>query len=150
MVNLVYRLSGELAFSEDIAQETFIRAWEKLHTYQPDAPFRNWLYRIAANAAIDALRRRKEEVNIDGVVLSVPGSSIELKLEHKQRDEIIRQTVLALPLASRSVLILREYQQLSYAEIAAALEIPIGTVMSRLNYARNSLRKNLAHLLEAL
>jgi RNA polymerase sigma-70 factor (ECF subfamily) len=149
VVNLVYRLSGELAFSEDIAQEAFIRAWEKLPGYLPNSPFRNWLYRIATNAAIDALRRRKEEVNIDGVVVSAPGSSLEQKLEHKQRDETIRQAVLSLPLASRSVLILREYQQLSYAEIAATLEIPLGTVMSRLNYARTTLRINLAQLLEA-
>ncbi|MEN8241885.1 MAG: sigma-70 family RNA polymerase sigma factor [Chloroflexota bacterium] len=148
VINLVYRLSGELAFSEDIAQEAFIRAWEKLPGYQPISPFRNWLYRIATNAAIDALRRRKEEVNLDGVVVSVPGKGLEQKLEDSQRDEIIRQAVLSLPLASRSVLILREYQQLSYAEIAAALEIPLGTVMSRLNYARTTLRTSLSQLLE--
>lgn len=148
VVNLVYRLSGDPAFSEDIAQEAFIRAWEKLPTYQPKAPFRNWVYRIATNAAYDAFRRQKEQVDIDAVVVAAPGNGLEQVIENQERDEIIRQAVLSLPLASRSVLILREYQGFSYQEIADTLEIPLGTVMSRLNYARTTLRTTLAELLE--
>lgn len=148
VVNLVYRLSGDPAFSEDIAQEAFIRAWEKLHTYRPTAPFRNWVYRIATNAAYDAFRRQKDQVDIDAVVVSAPGNSLEQTIETQERDEVIRQAVLSLPLASRSVLILREYQRLSYQEIADTLEIPLGTVMSRLNYARTTLRKTLSGLME--
>lgn len=148
VVNLVYRLSGDPVFAEDIAQDAFIRAWEKLHTYRPAAPFRNWVYRIATNAALDALRRKKEQVDIDAVVIHAPGNGLEQKIENKQRDETIRQAVLSLPLASRSVIILREYQDLSYQEIADTLEIPLGTVMSRLNYARTTLRSVLSELLE--
>lgn len=149
VVNLVYRLSGDPAFAEDIAQEAFIRAWQKLDHYRPIAPFRSWLYRIAANAALDVLRRQKEHVDLDQVTGSNPGHGLERGLENKQRDEVIRQAVLALPLASRSVLILREYQDLSYQEIADTLEIPMGTVMSRLNYARTALRETLSELMEA-
>jgi RNA polymerase sigma-70 factor (ECF subfamily) len=149
VVNLVYRLSGDPAFAEDIAQDAFIRAWEKLDSYRPMAPFRNWLYRIATNAALDALRRQKEQVDIDAVVGPAPGHGLEQTIENSQRDETIRQAVLSLPLASRSVLILREYQGLSYQEIATTLEIPLGTVMSRLNYARTTLRTTLSELMEA-
>jgi RNA polymerase sigma-70 factor (ECF subfamily) len=149
VVNLVYRLYGDPAFAEDIAQDAFIRAWEKLDSYRPVAPFRNWVYRIATNAALDAIRRQKEQVNFDAVVVSAPGIGLEQNLVHQQRDETIRQAVLSLPLASRSVLILREYQELSYQEIADTLEIPLGTVMSRLNYARTTLRTTLSELLEA-
>jgi RNA polymerase sigma-70 factor (ECF subfamily) len=149
VINLVFRLCGDPAFAEDIAQDAFIRAWEKLDGYKPVAPFRNWLYRIATNNAIDALRRRREEVDLEAVALSQPGDGLEQRLVHKQRDEVIRRAVLSLPLAGRSVLILREYQGLSYQEIADTLEIPLGTVMSRLNYARNTLRSTLAEYLEA-
>jgi len=149
VVNLVYRLCGNPTFAEDIAQDAFIRAWQKLDSYRPVAPFRNWVYRIAANTAIDILRRDKDQVDIDTVVISAPGSNLEQDLVHRQRDETIRQAVLSLPLASRSVLILREFEDLSYQEISEALEIPIGTVMSRLNYARTALRTILADLLEA-
>ena len=149
VVNLIYRLSGDPTFAEDIAQDAFIRAWEKLDSYRPTAPFRNWVYRIATNAALDALRRQKEQVDIDTVEVSAPGRGLEQIIENIQRDEVIRQAVLSLPLASRSVLILREYQALSYQEIADTLEIPLGTVMSRLNYARTTLRTTLSELMEA-
>jgi RNA polymerase sigma-70 factor (ECF subfamily) len=149
VVNLVYRLCGDAAFAEDIAQEAFIRAWEKLNSYRQTAPFRNWVYRIATNAALDDLRRQKEQVNIDSVVVPSSGHGLEKSIETIQRNEAIQQAVLSLPLASRSVLILREYQSLSYQEIADTLEIPLGTVMSRLNYARNALRTTLSELMEA-
>lgn len=149
VVNLAYRMCGDPAFADDIAQDAFIRAWEKLESYRPVAPFRNWVYRIATNAALDALRRQKDQVDLDAVTLSAPGNNPEQCLVHQQRDETIRQAVLSLPLASRSVLILREYEGLSYQEIADTLGIPLGTVMSRLNYARTTLRQTLSELLEA-
>jgi RNA polymerase sigma-70 factor (ECF subfamily) len=70
-------------------------------------------------------------------------------LEHRERDEQVQRAVLSLPTASRVVLVLREYEGLSYQEIAEALEIPIGTVMSRLNYARKRLLELLKPYLEA-
>ena len=149
VVNVVYRLCGNAQQAEDVAQETFIRAWKKLPAYRPRAPFRNWLYRIATNLALDALRREKVMVDVEALPLEDATSTPpEAALEAKERVEMLRTAVLALPLASRSVLVLREYEGMSYREIAKTLEIPVGTVMSRLHYARGALQRSLAGLLE--
>lgn len=148
VVNVVYRMSGDADLAEDIAQEAFIRAWKKLPSYRPNAPFRNWVYRIATNAALDNLRQAKRTEDIGKADLVNAGQGIEENLEKKETAVLVQQAVLDLPLASRTVLILREYQGLSYQEISAALEIPLGTVMSRLNYARNAIKKSLSVLLE--
>jgi RNA polymerase sigma-70 factor (ECF subfamily) len=144
VINVVYRMCGDANLAEDAAQEAFIRAWQHLPGYQPRSPFRNWVYRIAINAARDVIRRERETVDIDDLPLVAAGASPEVAAEQAERGERVRQAVLALPTASREVLVLREYESLSYREIADTLAIPIGTVMSRLNYARNHLRKSLA------
>jgi RNA polymerase sigma-70 factor (ECF subfamily) len=150
VVNVVYRMCGDANLAEDAAQEAFIRAWKHLAGYRPKSPFRNWLYRIATNAALDVLRRERETVDVDELPLATPGEGPEAVLEKTQRGERVQQAVQALPEASRVVLVLREYEGLSYKEISETLSIPIGTVMSRLNYARNRLRETLAPYLEAL
>jgi len=141
-------MCGDANLAEDAAQEAFIRAWQHLPSYQPRAPFRNWVYRIATNGALDTLRQQKETVDLDALPLVHPSGGPEARAEGAQRAECVRQAVLALPSASRVVLVLREYEELSYREIADTLGIPIGTVMSRLNYARNRLRESLASYLE--
>jgi RNA polymerase sigma-70 factor (ECF subfamily) len=150
VVNVVYRMCGDANLAEDAAQEAFIRAWKHLPNYRPRSPFRNWVYRIATNAALDVLRRERETVDVDDLPLVASGKGPEATLEGTERGERVREAVLALPEASRSVLVLREYEGLSYREIADTLGIPIGTVMSRLNYARNRLRESLAPYLEVL
>jgi len=151
VVNLVYRMCGDAEVAQDMAQEAFIRAWGKLPDYSPRSAFGNWLYRIATNATLDLLRRERETVDVDALPLPAPGKSLEAGLEQKDRAEIVKQAVLSLPPASRSVLVLREYESLSYREISETLEIPIGTVMSRLNYARERLSQMLEpYLKEAL
>jgi len=148
VVNVVYRMCGDASLAEDAAQEAFIRAWQHLPTYRPRSPFRNWVYRIATNGALDALRREKKTVDIDTLPLVHPGAGPEAAAEGNERAERVRRAVLALPPASRVVLVLREYEGLSYREIADSLEIPVGTVMSRLNYARTRLREALAPYVE--
>ena len=148
VINVVYRMCGDVNLAEDAAQEAFIRAWQRLPSYRPRSPFRNWVYRIATNAAVDALRRERETVDIDALSLSNSVQGPETALVGEEQGERVRQAVLALPPASRAVLVLREYEDLSYREIANTLGIPIGTVMSRLNYARNRLREALAPYLE--
>jgi RNA polymerase sigma-70 factor (ECF subfamily) len=150
VVNVVYRMCGDVYLAEDAAQEAFIRAWKRLPDYVPRSPFRNWVYRIAVNVALDALRRQRKTVDVEALPLASNRRGPEAALEGKERDERVRQAVLALPPASRGVLVLREYEGLSYREIADALNIPMGTVMSRLNYARKCLREALAPYVEVL
>ncbi len=147
-INVVYRMCGDLALAEDVAQEAFIRVWEKLDTYRPVGSFRSWVYRIAVNAALDTLRRQKETLYMDAIDLPAEGKSVEEIVSHRQQADTVRRAVMALPLASRSVLVLREYEGLSYQEIANTLDIPVGTVMSRLNYARTALKSALSEHLE--
>ncbi|HNT25571.1 MAG TPA: sigma-70 family RNA polymerase sigma factor [Anaerolineales bacterium] len=148
VVNVVYRMCGDLALAEESAQEAFIKAWLHLASYRPQFSFRSWLYRIAINTALDVLRRRPTEAALDDLALASTLEGPEAALERRERAQQVRRAVLALPPASRAVLVLREYQGLSYQEIAAALDIPLGTVMSRLNYARGQLRTALAAYLE--
>ena len=154
VVNVVYRLCGDASLAEDSAQETFIRAWEHLNSFHPSADpgnmgFRNWLYRIATRSALTELRRQRPTVAVDDLALADQERGPEQRVEQAQRAEAVRQAVLALPEASRQALVLREYEGLSYRDIAAVLDIPVGTVMSRLNYARQQLRERLAPFLEA-
>ena len=148
VINVVYRMCGDVQLAEDAAQEAFIRAWQKLPGYQPRSPFRNWLYRIATNVALDTLRRERETVDLDDVPLQNPHAGPESAVENAEQAELVRAAVLALPPASRAVLVLREYEGLSYRQIAETLGIPLGTVMSRLNYARTHLAAALSPLVE--
>ena len=147
-VNVVYRMCGDADLAEEAAQEAFIRAWTNLPRYKPRSPFRNWLYRIATNVAVDALRSQKETVDVESVDVPDAESGPEVLTEVRERGERVRQAVLDLPPASRAVVVLREYEDLSYKEIADTLGIPIGTVMSRLNYARTLLRQTLTPYME--
>lgn len=143
VINVVYRMCGDTALAEDAAQEAFLRAWLHISSFRPGVPLRNWLYRIAVNAALDILRRRKDEPAEDETLQMIPEQSMgpEAALIEKERLALLQQAMKSLPEAARSALVLREYGELSYQEIAAVLDIPIGTVMSRLSYARNRLRE---------
>lgn len=157
VVGVVYRMCGDWHLAEEAAQEAFLRAWQHLPGYRLEkerkekSGFRPWIFRIAINAALDALRREKPADNIEDTDPPVRSTvdDPEGALEEKQRASRVRQAVLALTPAYRAVLVLREYSGLSYAEIAQALNIPLGTVMSRLNSARDQLRQSLAGLMEA-
>ncbi len=149
VINVVYRMCGDAGLAEDAAQEAFLRAWLHLASYQPRSPLRNWLYRIALNAAHDVLRRERETVDVDDLPLASAEDGPREATEREEQARRVRQAVQALPAASRSVLVLREYEGLSYREIADVLDIPLGTVMSRLNYARGRLRETLTLDLEA-
>jgi RNA polymerase sigma-70 factor (ECF subfamily) len=131
-----------------MAQEAFLRAWKNLHSYKPNSPFKNWLFRIATNATLDVIRRERETVALESVQLSTTAMSPETVFAQKEVGERVQQAILELPPASRAVLILREYEGFSYKEIAETLGIPLGTVMSRLNYARSTLRQELLPVVE--
>jgi RNA polymerase sigma-70 factor (ECF subfamily) len=145
VVNVVYRMCGDAALAEEAAQEAFLRAWRNLTRYNPQYAFRSWVYRMAVNAAVDALRRERPTTDLDDAEsLASSAEGPEAALERKESAEQVQRAVLALPPASRAVLVLREYEAMSYHEIAEALDIPLGTVMSRLSYARGQLRRTLS------
>lgn len=145
VIKVVYRMCGDALVAEDAAQETFLRAWQNLPSYSPGTSLRNWLYRIAFNAGMDLVRRERRIMseNIEDLSLNDPRPGPESQASERERKSLVQQAVLSLPDASRAVLILREYEDLSYQEIAESLDIPIGTVMSRLSYARRLLKEKL-------
>lgn len=145
VTNVSYRMCGDVQIAEEAAQEAFIQAWLHLSSYRPQTSLRNWLYRIAVNAATDILRREKRILPnaIEDLHLTDSGPGPEALLSLSERTALVQKAILSLPDASRAVLVLREYEEMSYHEIADTLDIPIGTVMSRLNYARKILKESL-------
>jgi RNA polymerase sigma-70 factor (ECF subfamily) len=144
VAGVAYRVSGDPVLAEDIAQETFIRVWDRLSTYRPEGNLKGWLCRIASNLTVDALRRRKPTADIADISVAASGTEPELAILEDEQAEAVRRALMRLPLRSRTVLVLREYEGLSYQEIADVLDIPLGTVKSRLNDARRRLRDELA------
>ena len=144
VLRTAYGILGSAQEAEDVAQDVFVKVWNSLPQYHGrEGAFAGWLYRISVNAAIDVLRQQHHEVSLDDERVESHEAPEEAVLQSFSRAQV-REAVAALPPNARSVLILREYEQLSYREIAEALQVPIGTVMSRLNYARQSLKKKLA------
>ena len=143
VVRVVYHMCGDAELAQDAAQDTFIQAWLHLSTFHPGTSLRNWLYRIAANAALDVLRRDRKTSEADIETLAIPDlqAGPETALLQKERALAVQKAILSLTEAGRVVLVLREYSGLSYQEISTTLDIPLGTVMSRLNYARNQLKQ---------
>ena len=149
VINVIYRMCGDAQIAEDAAQETFIQAWLHLSSYRLHTSLRNWLYRIAVNAATDLLRKEKRILPnaLEDLQLKDPQLGPEALYFQEERTALVQKAVLSLPEASRAVLVLREYEGMSYHEIADALDIPVGTVMSRLNYARKLLKDKLEYTL---
>lgn len=146
--SIVYRMTGQSQLAEDLAQEAFIRAWLNLSTFKGESSFRSWLGHIVTNLTIDHLRRNKTELALDEQLPVQTISPQARALQAELRDQV-RSAVLAIPPQSRAALVLREFEGLSYREIAGVLDIPIGTVMSRLSYARAKLRELLEPELSA-
>ena len=152
VLNVVYRMCGDTLIAEDAAQETFIRAWLNLSSYRPQTSLRNWLYRIAFNAGMDMLRKNRRILpdDIEDMQLTDGRPGPETLVSQQERTDMVQRAILSLPDASRAILVLREYEGLSYQEISSTLDIPVGTVMSRLNYARNLLKAKLEPQLSKL
>jgi RNA polymerase sigma-70 factor, ECF subfamily len=149
VINVIYRMCGDKQIAEEAAQEAFIQAWLHLASYRPQSSLRNWLYRIAFNAATDILRREKRIIpnEIEELPLRDSHPGPEALLLQTERTSLVQKAIFSLPDASRAVLVLREYEEMSYHEIADTLDIPVGTVMSRLNYARKILKEKLEQVL---
>jgi RNA polymerase sigma-70 factor (ECF subfamily) len=137
--NVALRMLGNPEDAWDVAQVTFVKAFEKLHTYKAEYKFFSWIYRIMMNESLNTLQRRKPQVEIDPS-LAAPGGTPEDDLDTKEMSEHVQWAVIQLPLDYRRLIVLRHFGNLSYREIARALAIPEKTVKSRLFTARRMLR----------
>lgn len=124
--------------ADDLVQETQILALQKLHQLNNDAAFNGWIYSILNNAWLGHLRKSRPTEDIDQLVVA-DGASPEHETLMQQVDLMVRNAMSVLPNAQRQVVSLVDLDGLSYSEVADILQIPIGTVMSRLNRARSAL-----------
>ena len=151
LLRFLIRLTGDRQAADDVFQEAFLQVHISADTFDPTRRFKPWLFTIAANKARDLLRKRVRRQEVD---LSAPvsGSSdgagqtfVDLMqidvptpgqgLEARERDEMVQRAVDRMPVALKEILLLAYFQRLSYSQIAEELEIPLGTVKSRLHSA---------------
>jgi RNA polymerase sigma-70 factor, ECF subfamily len=135
---------------EDLAQETFLKAFRRLASFQHQSSFYTWLYRIAVNTILDSLKRRGrspvqsvEDLEVVQAAPSVASPSPSATLEREEIARITHDVLEDLPEIFRTVLILREYEEMAYQDIADMLGISIGTVESRLFRARARFKERL-------
>jgi RNA polymerase sigma-70 factor, ECF subfamily len=145
------RYLGDDDLADDVFQNTFVQVYKKIQQYEPGRPARPWLYAIATNQAIDALRRRNRRADQRGdaatttdedgqqrplfELLPAPGDEPHEAATRDEQRELVRAAVDRLPELLRQVVILAYFQGLKYRDAAEALDIPVGTVKSRLHAA---------------
>ena len=160
VVNYVYRITHRYEEAHDLTQEIFVKVFMALDRYDPKYQFSTWLFRIAQNTAIDALRKKSivevpiakpatDEDNKDREFPD-PGVSPYRALKNKQLASAIDQAVLELPPDYRELIQLRHFAELSYEEIASMKKLPLGTVKNKLFRARNMLKETLEGFVEPL
>jgi RNA polymerase sigma-70 factor (ECF subfamily) len=138
--------------AKDLSQEAFIKAYRAIRRFDTSRPFYPWLHQILRRLCLDHLRRQKPRVDVELLQERLAGFDGRELIRKRERTELRQLVHLALERLSpqdREILVLREFQASTYAEIAQTLGIPRGTVMSRLYYARRRLRRELEHVLGA-
>jgi RNA polymerase sigma-70 factor (ECF subfamily) len=147
--NLTYRMLGDVDEAEDAAQETFLRAYTRLATYQPGRKFVNWLLSIASHHCIDRLRRRVRapQISLDDPLpadtLASEGSRPDHLVDKKQEREQVRRVLEGLPPDYRVAIILRYWYDMSYEEIASTTGSTESAIKSRLHRARQMMAAQL-------
>jgi RNA polymerase sigma-70 factor (ECF subfamily) len=156
--SLVFRMVRDRELAEDLAQETFIKVLNNIDRYVPEFKFSSWLFKIANNLAIDHLRRRQlPTISMHGAPDATTASRIEAttfeiasdgesaleELESRELGTAIEKAIAALRPEYRSCIMLRHVEGRSYEEIAATLDLPLGTVKTYIHRARHELRKAL-------
>ena len=161
--SLVFRMVRDRELAEDLAQDTFVKVLQHIDRYRPEFKFSSWLFKIANNVAIDHLRRRQlDTVSIDGSpyaattdaaqdsaldVASKGESALDL-IEARELGSAIERAIASLRPEYRSCILLRHVEDRSYEEIAATLDLPLGTVKTYIHRARQELRRALEHVNE--
>jgi RNA polymerase sigma-70 factor, ECF subfamily len=159
VVKLVARLLRDPTEAEDVAQESFVKAYRALGSFRGDSAFYTWLYRIAVNTARNTMAsRQRRPLDYEADLSESEQSVVESRMRHGDTpeaavlsDEIhstVNSAIEALPEDLRTAIILREVEGLSYEEIAEAMECPVGTVRSRIFRAREAIDRSLKPLLD--
>ena len=152
---LAYGMLGREEDARDATQETFLAAFRNLRSFRGDAKVSSWLHRIAVNQCITRQRRVKvrgettleDEMEADGASYSAPAHQSPARVaESRERTDSVRRAVRALPSELRQVVVMKEFEELTFQEIAEALDLPLSTVKSRLYTALRQLQMRLKHM----
>ncbi|MEH7250787.1 RNA polymerase sigma factor SigW [Neobacillus niacini] len=154
---LGYRMLGNRHEAEDIAQEAFIRAYVNIKSFNQDLKFSTWLFRIATNLCIDRIRKKKPDYYLDAEVSGTEGLTMysqlssnsplpETELESLELQDTVQKEILKLPEKYRSVIVLKYMEELSLNEISEILDMPLGTVKTRIHRGREALRQQLRYV----
>lgn len=160
LYNFIYKYVGDATLAEDLVQDTFVRMLKSIGRYRHRGAFSTWLYRIAINLCKDHLKRKRVPmVSLHDYYTTGSGERIYVQdrvadnrsrtdagLRADEREELVRRLLSSLPEEQRIVILLKEYQELTFREIAEVLSIPEGTVKSRLYHALRSMRERLERL----
>lgn len=159
--SLIYRMVRDREMSEDLAQDTFIKVLNHIDRYRPEFKLSSWLFKIANNVAIDHLRKRQlDTVSMDGSPHAASAAEVEAtsfdvvihqesaldELEARELGSSIERAIARLRPEYRACIMLRHVEGRSYEEIAATLDLPLGTVKTYIHRARHELRDSLQHL----
>jgi RNA polymerase sigma-70 factor (ECF subfamily) len=159
--SIIYRMVRDREMSEDLAQDTFIKVLNHIDRYRPEFKLSSWLFKIANNVAIDHLRKRQlDTVSMDGSPHAASAAEAEAtsfdvvihqesaldELEARELGSSIEQAIARLRPEYRACIMLRHVEGRSYEEIAATLDLPLGTVKTYIHRARHELRDSLQHL----
>jgi len=151
--NVAYKFTGRHGEAEDLTQDVFLKIFKSLHTFDRRANFQTWLISVSRNLCIDHYRSvRKERETIDrgvdaaDLTPAAPGQSALQALEQRDRVELLRKAMAELAPSLRTAVMLRDIQELSYQEIADHLQLPEGTVKSRINRGRTELARQVEQL----
>lgn len=142
LLRLCMRFTSSHDLAEDIVQDTFVKAYKKLSTFEGRSSFKSWLFQIAINTAKNKLRATKDTVNIDTVQISIGGLTTE-GIEKQGISELIKGFVDELPEKQKIALTLRIYDDLSFKEIAAIMECPYDTAKANYRHGLMSIKKNM-------
>jgi RNA polymerase sigma-70 factor, ECF subfamily len=159
--SLIYRMVRDRELAEDLAQETFVKVFNHLDSYNPKYKFSSWIFKIASNLSIDSMRRKElQTVSLDGsrnastadeveatrITVASTDENPEEFLEAKELGEEIERAISMLRPEYRTAILLRHVEGRPYEEIAEVMEVPLGTVKTYIHRTRGELRESLAHL----
>ncbi len=148
VLNLVYRYLGDASRAEDISQDVFVKVYRARMKYEPKAKFSTWLYRIAVNHCLNEIRSRKSQPvgtsPINDLLEEPAGRDPDARLRRQELQRAVKAAIDALPENQRMAVILARYQELSYEQIAEAMDMSLEAVKSVLFRAKENLKQKLA------